>query len=98
MKMDKVTTLGRFLDYVSDLRKYWRIANEKELWFRGESRDHQNTLLRPELYRPPERDALRPIDDLLDIESRLYEELSAALTSFAAKHLTANIGNGMPIF
>jgi|SRR5215831_8294740 len=87
MKMDKVTTLGRFLDYVSDLRKYWRIANEKELWFRGESRDHQNTLLRPELYRPPERDALRPIDDLLDIESRLYEEFKRCADQFRSETL-----------
>jgi hypothetical protein len=85
MKMDKVTTLGRFLDYVSYFRKHWRIANEKELWFRGESRDHQNTLLRPELYRPPGCDALRPIDNLLDIESRLYEEFKRCADQFRSE-------------
>jgi hypothetical protein len=87
MTTDKVSTLGRFLDDVSDVRTRWRIVDDKELWFRGESRDYQNTLLRPELYRPPERGALRQIDDLLDIESSLYEEFKRCAEQFRGEAL-----------
>jgi FRG domain len=87
MTTDKVSALGRFLDYVSDARARWRIVDDKELWFRGESCDYQNTLLRPELYRPPERDALRHVDDLLDIESSLYEEFMRWAEQFRGEAL-----------
>jgi hypothetical protein len=89
MTMEKVSTLGEFLNYVRELReKVWRLKDETELWFRGESKDHQNTLLRPELYRPRKPGvALRPIDDLLDIESDLYEEFQRCGEQFRSEEL-----------
>jgi hypothetical protein len=88
MTASKVSSLGRFLDCVRDLREsLWRLSDDKELWFRGESRDHENTLLRPELYRPREPNALRPVDDLLDIESALYEEFQRCADQFRTETL-----------
>jgi hypothetical protein len=88
MTMKKVTTLGSFLDYVHELREHvWRLGDKKELWFRGESQDHQDTLLRPELYRPRKSEALRPIDDLLDTESELYEEFQRCADQFRSEAL-----------
>lgn len=59
-------------------RQMWNTPDEKELWFRGEARQHP-TLLRPELYRPRKNadggdQALKPVGDLLKIENDLYEE------------------------
>lgn len=87
--MEKITTLGGFLDYVRDECRgwWWRLADDKELWFRGESQDHQNTLLRPELYRPRKGRALKAIDDLLDIESALYEEFQRCADQFRGEAL-----------
>ena len=88
MTADKISSLGRLLDCVRDVREnMWRLGDEKELWFRGESRDHANTLLRPELYRPREPNALRPVDDLLDIESELYEEFQRCADQFRGEAL-----------
>jgi hypothetical protein len=85
---DKVSSLGGFLNYVRDVRQnLWRLADDKELWFRGESQDHENTLLRPELYRPRQLNALRPVDDLLDIESALYEEFQRCADQFRSETL-----------
>lgn len=85
---DKVSSLGGFLNYVRNVRQnLWRLADHKELWFRGESQDHENTLLRPELYRPRQPNALRPVDDLLDIESGLYEELQRYADQFRSETL-----------
>jgi hypothetical protein len=99
MTTEKVTTLGGFLDYVRDeCRGWWRLGEDKELWFRGEGRDHQETLLRPELYRPRKGRALRAIDDLLDIESDLYEEFQRCADQFRGKCSIANIGTGIRIF
>jgi hypothetical protein len=68
MTTDKITTLGDFAKCVRKIRtNLWRVTENKELWFRGESKDHQDTLLRPELYRPrKDHHALKAIDDLLD--------------------------------
>jgi hypothetical protein len=63
------------LDRVSKIRQLWGLAKHKELWFRGESRDYGDTILRPELYRPPNVGVpLKPIWKLLNIENDLYEE------------------------
>jgi len=47
----------------------------QELWFRGESKDYGETILRPELYRPVSAGVpLKPIRKLLGIENDLYKE------------------------
>ncbi|HMD71673.1 MAG TPA: FRG domain-containing protein [Bryobacteraceae bacterium] len=70
-----VGSLGDFVARVGEFRQHWGLANHKELWFRGESRDHGDTILRPELYRPPSLGAsLKPIRKLLTIENDLHEE------------------------
>lgn len=76
---EPIASLGAFIDRVSDLRKLWKLSPEKELWFRGESKDYHETSLRPELYRPGMGKAgkvepLKPIPDLLSIEYELCEE------------------------
>lgn len=74
-----VESLGEFIDRVSVLRRSWGLAKHKELWFRGESRDHGDTILRPELYRPASADvSLKPIWKLLTIENDLHEEFKRA--------------------
>jgi FRG domain len=69
-----VESLGEFVTLVRDYRDFWGNEEDQELWFRGESKDFGVTKLRPELYRPALGKALKPIDDLLDIERDLYEE------------------------
>ena len=68
---EPVNRLGEFIDRVSKIRQSWGLARHKELWFRGESRDYGDTILRPELYRPPNVDVpLKPIWKLLNIRKR----------------------------
>jgi hypothetical protein len=73
-------SLAGFVDRVRVLRDMWGLPRHKELWFRGESKDYGETILRPELYRPaysgrpPELLPLKPIWKLLSIENDLYEE------------------------
>ena len=70
-----VNSLGAFIERVSEFRQLWGLPKHKELWFRGESRDYGETILRPELYRPPSVGApLKPVRKLLSIENDLYEE------------------------
>jgi hypothetical protein len=72
---EPVNSLGEFTDRVSKIRQSWELAKHKELWFRGESRDYGDTILRPELYRPPNVGVpIKPIWKLLNIENDLYEE------------------------
>jgi FRG domain len=73
---EPVNSLGEFIDRVNEIRKSWGLPKHKELWFRGESRDYGDTILRPELYRPPADFgvAIKPIEKLLSIENDLYEE------------------------
>ena len=52
MPEETVGSLGEFINRVSKLREWWGLPKHKELWFRGESRDYGETILRPELYRP----------------------------------------------
>ena len=51
MAEDKVSSLGGFMERALGLRHLWRTPQEKELWFRGEGKQHP-TFLRPELNRP----------------------------------------------
>jgi hypothetical protein len=70
-----IESLGQFTDRVSTLRQSWGLAKHKELWFRGESRNYGEIILRPELYRPPSAEvSLKPIWKLLNIENDLYDE------------------------
>ncbi len=74
-----VTTLGDFIHCVSEMRKAWGLPKHKELWFRGESKDFGDTILRPELYRPARGDdgktlPLKPNRKLLTIEDGLHDE------------------------
>jgi hypothetical protein len=58
--------LGEFINRVSEFRQSRGLAKHKEVWFRGESKDYGDTILRPELYRPPNVDvSLKPIWKLL---------------------------------
>ena len=52
----------------------WNAPADKELWFRGEGKKYEKSLLRPKLYRPPEKRRMKPIPELLEIEYELYEE------------------------
>ena len=75
LSQDPVDSLGRFIQHVSEIRQSWGVAKHKELWFRGESRDYDDSILRPELYRPASVDpSLKPISVLLKIENDLYDE------------------------
>jgi hypothetical protein len=61
-----------------ELRELWKTPDEREIWFRGEDRQHP-TFLRPELYRPGKNtdgtdQPLKPITELLNIENDLYTE------------------------
>jgi hypothetical protein len=73
MKPEKVKSLGDFTTRVCDIRTDWSIAEDNELWFRGEKRDYETTRLRPVLYRPPVNRSLKPIPDLLKIEDDLFD-------------------------
>src|ERR1700730_10174077 len=74
MPDEKVTSLGKFIDRVHEMRKAWRVLDHKELWFRGEGESHDTSLLRPNLYRPPKGTAMKSIQDLLNIECELYDD------------------------
>jgi hypothetical protein len=70
-----IDSLGKFIQRVSEIRQSWGLPKHKELWFRGESKDYGETILRPELYRPVSAAfSLKPIWKLLKIENDLYDE------------------------
>jgi FRG domain len=83
MPADKITSLGGFIDRVAELRKKWKLSAHKELWFRGESEKYK-TCLRPELYRP-RNEKLKSIDDLLEIETDLYNDFERRAVQLAAE-------------
>ena len=75
VSQDKVDNLGTFTQRVGEIRQCWGLAKHKELWFRGESKDYGETLLRPELYRAASDGVcLKPCWKLLKIENDLYDE------------------------
>src|SRR5262249_41653431 len=71
----RVKNLSEFVERVHEFREEWKPECYKELWFRGESSEYRDreTFLRPELYRPRLDKKLRKIDELLEVESDLYE-------------------------
>jgi FRG domain len=78
-----VEHLSGYIACVSKLRQSWGLAGpknqHKELWFRGESRDYGETILRPELYRAAGTDvSLKRVLKLLDIENDLHDEFQRA--------------------
>jgi hypothetical protein len=79
------TTLGGFLDAVSEIRAKWQVKGQKELWFRGEGRDYQDTKLRPALYRRCDPKALKSPSDLIDIEDDLFAHFRHNSTELARK-------------
>ncbi len=84
MSADKITSLSGFIDRVGKLRKDWEQPAHKELWFRGESERYE-TCLRPELYRPKRNTKLKPIGDLLKIETDLYNDFDRRAIQLAAE-------------
>jgi hypothetical protein len=70
---DKINSLGRFMDRVGEVRRFWELPEDKELWFRGERRKYE-TILRPQLYRAPKDRSMKPVPELLKIENTLYED------------------------
>lgn len=72
MSDHKVTSLSDFIKRMEEFRERWRVGEDKELWFRGESEKY-STFLRPKLYRPRKGLDLKPVPELLKIEMDLYE-------------------------
>ena len=65
---EPVNCLGKFIDRISENRQSWGLPKHKELSFRGESKKYGDTILRPELYRPPNVGVpLKPISELLNL-------------------------------
>jgi hypothetical protein len=83
----KISSISQFLDAVRCARETWHVDERKELWFRGEHRNHEATLLRPELYRPRKSSSLRNVDELLGIESDLYDEFQRCADQFRGETL-----------
>jgi len=79
-------SVGEFLDAVTAIREYWKPNDDEELWFRGE-RKYRDTRLCPQLYRPPERQPLKPVSDLVKIEWKLYDDF---------RRCGAQLSNGDP--
>jgi hypothetical protein len=74
MTDEKIQTLGGFLERVRECRRFWGISESRELWFRGERRQYE-TILRPQLYRPPGGGrSMKSVPELLAIENILYED------------------------
>jgi hypothetical protein len=73
MPDDNVVSLGDFIERVRRFRQLWNTSADRELWFRGERKNHE-WKLRPKIYRPPEKRRMRPVPELLKIENELYEE------------------------
>jgi FRG domain len=89
---EPVNSLSKFVEHIAAVRQHfrdlWNLADHKELWFRGESRDYGDTILRPELYRPAQGLPLKPITKLLAIENDLYEEFRRIAVELAHEKTT----------
>ncbi len=65
----KISTLSEFIGKVKECRQRWELDPHEKLWFRGEDADYDDQCLRPKIYRPKSKAvALKPIDELLEIE------------------------------
>jgi len=53
MPDDKVTSLREFVERVRRFRQLWNAPADKELWFRGEGKKYEKSLLRPKLLSSP---------------------------------------------
>jgi len=73
MPDDTVTSLSEFVERVRRFRQLWNTSADRELWFRGERKNHE-WKLRPKIYRPPEKRRMKPVPELLKIENDLYGE------------------------
>jgi hypothetical protein len=79
-----VTDLMGFLATCNDLRRSWELRSHRELWFRAEDATHHQTRLQPGLYRPPETSKRRkPVQHLLHVENRMYEEFERCGTQLS---------------
>ena len=96
MSDGKVESLSGFVDRVGEIRKEWERPAHKDIWFRGESQKYRDgekkTFLRPELYRTmvgPEGycvdDVLKQTQELLNIESDLYEHFKRCAVQLSDK-------------
>ena len=89
---EPVNSLSDFVERVAAIREEFRdslrLPEHKELWFRGESRDYRDTILRPELYRPAKGVPLKPTAKLLTIENDLYEEFQRIAVELAHERTT----------
>ena len=90
----KVKCLSEFVRRVDRLRGEFGRQPHHELWFRGESFSYREecreTFLRPKLYRPRiRRDGvyapLRSVNDLLQIESDLYDSFRHGAVQLSAE-------------
>ncbi len=79
--------LGQFLDVISEIREKWQVENKKELWFRGEGKDYEDTKLRPALYRRFGPIALKSPSDLIEIEDELFAHFRHHSTELARTEL-----------
>ena len=97
MPDDTVASLGDFIERVRRLRQLWNTSADKELWFRGERKNHE-WKLRPKIYRPPENRRMRPIPELLKIENDLYEEFQRCGVQLCDPRVERRNGTGTGIF
>jgi FRG domain len=75
MADETIKSLGDFTKEVVEFRDRWRVSDDKELWFRGEDRDFEETRLVPKLYRSKDGEAIK-VSRLLKIEDQLCNEFS----------------------
>ncbi len=84
MAIKRVSPLGKYLSAVREIRRRWRVPNNKELWFRAEDSAHKETHLQPGLYRPKVSAARQPsVAKLLELENDLYEEFGRCATQLS---------------
>ncbi len=96
---EPIDCLGKFIDRISEIRRSWGLPKHKELWFRGESKDYGQTILRPELYRPASAEAqLKPVVKLLNIENDLHREFQRNAVNLSNEKTLRKIGSGTHIF
>jgi FRG domain-containing protein len=75
-----VHSLDDYLSTVRLIRDNWDVPDHRELWFRAEDERHKETRLQPCLYRPKRGAQRKPVRELLEIESDLYEEFTRCAT------------------
>jgi hypothetical protein len=85
-----ISSLGHFLETIAFIGESWKRAVDKELWFRAEDAIHYATRLQPRLYRSRESaETRKPVQDLLSLENRLYEEFGRCAAQLSPSDLAA---------